>query len=82
MISESEDRDGDRTFKNTGLENNFEVEYFGRENSVVLNHVYSNHINTNSRHLDSNHLDLNQLIPTNLANIGSINDSSKVCAIQ
>ena len=46
--SESENPGGNSIFKNTGRENNFEVERVGRKNYEIFNHTNSNHINTNS----------------------------------
>ena len=68
---------GNKTFKNADHENNFEVEKVDRKNSIILNHKYSDSI-----HVDPNHTDSNQLIPDDLKNIGSINNSDDICAIE
>ena len=64
---------GNKTFKNADHENNFEVEKVDRKNSIILNHKYSDSI-----HVDPNHTDSNQLIPEDLKNIGSINNSDDI----
>ena len=68
---ESENPGDNSIFENYERENNFQVEKFGRENSVILNNVNLNHIDTDldqSNHIYSNHADSN-------------NDSSEVCAL-
>ena len=69
---------GNINFKNVGYENNFEVEKYGRKNSIILDHVDSNQINAESDHVDLNHVNLNQLITADSA---TINDSAGVCAL-
>ena len=81
-ISESEKPEGDCIFKNARREKIFELEKVGHGSSVILNHIDSNQTNTNSNHVDSNNTDSNQLIPADPTNIGSINDSADVRAIQ
>ena len=75
--NERENLGGNIIFENYERENKFEVEIVGRKNSVIWNHTYSNSI-----HVDLNHVDRNKLIPADLINIGSINDSSDICAIE
>ena len=79
--SEIENPEGNTIFKNTGRENNFEVEKFGHKNYVIFNHVNSNNINTDSNHsnhADSNHTNLNKLVTADLT---IINDSADVRAL-
>ena len=55
----SENPEGNIILKNSGRENNFEVEKVGCENSIILNH-------TDSNHTGLNHANWNKLITTNL----------------
>ena len=69
----SENLGGKTIFENAEHKMYFEVEIFGRKNSVVWNHKYSDSI-----HVDPNHVDSNQFITANLTNIISINDSAYI----
>ena len=60
---------GNNIFENTDLENNFEDEKVGPENSIIWYYKYSNSI-----HVDMNHYKLNQLILGDSTNIRSITD--------
>ena len=57
--------------------NNFQVKTFGHKNDVIWNYKDSESI-----HVNLNHAELNQLIPYNSTNIGSINDSENIHAIE
>ena len=76
--SESENPEFNSIFKNAWCKNNFEVETFGRKNSVILNHVDSNYINTVSNHANSNHDNSDKLITAYLT---TINDSAGFCEL-
>ena len=72
--------------KNAECENNFNVEKFGRKNSVNWNHTNSI-LNWNKKyfdliHVDQNHTKANQPVPDGSINTGSIHDSANMRAIE
>ena len=79
-ISEIENPGGDVIFKNSGRDNNFEIEKFGRKNYEILNRVNSNHTNIDLNHANQNNFGSNHtdMIPTNLPN----NDLTDFFALQ
>ena len=77
---------GDNIFKNSERENNSEVEKLGTKFCKLESHRLSI-INWNKKYydlinVDPNHTNSNQLNPSDLTNIGSIHDSTNICAIE
>ena len=77
---------GNRIFEIAERRNNLKVEKVGRKSSVNRNHT-DLILNWNIKKSDSinvhpNHTNSNQLIPDNSTNIGSINYSANILAIE
>ena len=74
----SENPEGNIILKNSGRENNFEVEKVGRDKSMVLDHVNSYHINTDFIYIDSHQYSSYE---SNPANFIRINYSANIFAL-
>ena len=75
--SEIKNLRGNNIFENAERKNNFEVEKVGREKFGIWNHKSSFLVQ-----VDLNQTKSNQPISANSRNIGSINDSTDICAIE
>ena len=77
---------GNKNFKNAECKNYFKVEKVGRKHSANWNQTDSipnfNQKYSDPIHIDTNHTNSNQTIPSDSKNIGSIHDSSDICAIE